>query len=112
MTMRKLLFLALAIPAVAGSTVTAQIVLTASQSPVLTNFNGFDGGSAPAGWTATDVAFRGYSTGTSTSRGLYAYGTDATGEDTDRWLGIQFARTPASATLSTTIVNNTGQTLT
>lgn len=78
------------------------------KDPVEINFTGYDGSDNPTGWTATAGTFRGYGTGSGTAGGVYSFGTDADGTNTDRWLGIQFAGTPSSGTLSAEFVNNTG----
>lgn len=88
-----------------------QTSLTSFNDTVTLNFTGFDGSNDPTGWSTTGIPtdrYQGYGTGNGTAGGLWSFGTDTDGTDTDRWLGVQFAGTPSSATLSTDFTNNTG----
>lgn len=87
-----------------------QVSITAFNSAVIETFTAYNGGSAPANWTVSSgESFQGYGTGSSTTRGVWSYGSDNSGTDTDRWLGFLFGGSPSDAvTFSTSFTNNTG----
>ncbi len=106
----KLLLLTAAL-GLAGASVRAQTSIADFNDSVILNFTGFDGESDPTNWTSSGIPserFQGYGTGNGVAGGLWSFGIDTDGTDTDRWLGVQFAGTPLSATLSTSFINDTG----
>jgi hypothetical protein len=108
----KLTFVALALGLGLSTTASGSYSITALSLSVEVNFTEYDGLAAPANWTLTTAPFRGTSTGSNTSGGYVSFGTDGDGVDNDRWLGVQFAGTPSSVTMSTTFTNKTGSTIT
>ncbi|MCF7688827.1 MAG: PEP-CTERM sorting domain-containing protein [Cephaloticoccus sp.] len=93
----------------------SQVSITTFNSAIVDTFTGFDfdGTSVPVNWTiSSGETFKGYGTGSSTSTGVWSYGSDATGVNTDRWLGFLFGGSPSNlVTFTKSYINNTGSTI-
>jgi MYXO-CTERM domain-containing protein len=97
----------------ATSSAVAQQSITQFDLALSQDFDGYAGTAAPSGWTSSTSSFQGRGTGSGTTGGIYSFGTDSTGVDTDRWFGVQFAGAPnAAVTLSTSFRNDTGGVIT
>lgn len=92
----------------------AQTSILAFDTAIVDTFTSYAGTAAPSGWTiSSGETFRGLGTGSSTSGGVYSFGADSTGVNTDRWFGYQFASSPSDlVTFTKAFTNNTGDTVT
>lgn len=95
-----------------------QVSLTVSGTAYTQNFTSFtatNAASLPSGWSATFTGtsnYAGYGTGSSTTGGIWSYGVDATGANTERALGALRTGGAGNIAFTVSFTNNIGSTIT